>query len=291
MIVLLIVALLAIIVLTLIVFGLLRTHADILRALDRAGISLDDSAATSTVGPVQLSEPTRKKTAIDIVGTVPGGGPVSVSVGAADHTLLAFLSSGCRTCGTFWSEFKSPVLELGGETTRLVIVAQDPAHDSESRLVELSPNGVRTVCSTAAWEAYGVPGSPYFVLIDGHNRRVVGSGTATNWPQVRRLLTQAIGDAKSSGANSSGANSSGAHSSGAQSGAHQAVPIQAVPSQAVPIQAVPIQAVPIQAVKRCPFKRCPFKQWCRCGTGHVRYRPRSSDAVPARPWLTPVARG
>ena len=221
MIVLLIVALLAITVLTLIVFGLLRTHADILRALDRAGISLDDSAATSTVGPVQLSQPTRKETAIDIVGTVPGGGPVSVSVGGADHTLLAFLSSGCRTCGTFWSEFKSPVLELGGEAARLVIVAQDPAHDSESRLVELAPNGVRTVCSTAAWEAYGVPGSPYFVLIDGHNRRVVGSGTATNWPQVRRLLAQAIGDAKSSGAKSSGAKSSGAKSSGAHSsGAH-----------------------------------------------------------------------
>ena len=37
-------------VLTLIVFGLLRTHAEILRALDRAGISLDDTAAISPVG-------------------------------------------------------------------------------------------------------------------------------------------------------------------------------------------------------------------------------------------------
>lgn len=207
MIVLLIVALIAIAVLTLIVFGLLRTHADILRALHRAGISLDDSAAASTVGPVPVDGPTRTQTATDIVGTVPGGGPVSVSVGGAQHTLLAFLSSGCRTCGTFWSEFKSPVLEFGGEATRLVIVVQDPAHDSESRLVELAPKGVRTVCSSAAWEAYGVPGSPYFVLIDGPDRRVVGSGTATNWPQVRRLLAQAIGDAKSSGARSSGAQS------------------------------------------------------------------------------------
>ncbi len=206
MIVLLIVALIAIAVLTLIVFGLLRTHADILRALHRAGISLDDSAAASTVGPVPVSGPTRTQTAVDIVGTVPGGGPVSVSVGGAHHTLLAFLSSGCRTCGAFWSEFKSPVLELGGEATRLVIVAQDPAHDSESRLVELAPKGVRTVCSTAAWEAYGVPGSPYFVLIDP-DRSVVGAGTATNWPQVRRLLTQAVGDAKSTSARSRSARS------------------------------------------------------------------------------------
>ena len=209
MIVVLIVALVAIAVLTLIVFGLLRTHADILRALDRAGISLDDSAANAAVGPVHLGGPTRREDVTDIVGTVPGGGPVSVSVGGAHNTLLAFLSSGCRTCAAFWSEFKSPVIELGGEATRLVIVAQDPAHDSESRLVELAPNGVRTVCSTAAWETYGVPGSPYFVLIDGRNRKVVGSGTATNWPQVRRLLAQAIGDAKSAIAPPAGAQSNG----------------------------------------------------------------------------------
>jgi len=217
MIVLLIVALIAIAVLTLIVFGLLRTHADILRALNRAGISLDDSAASSTVGPVPVGGPTHTQTALDIAGTVPGGGPVSVSVGGAHHTLLAFLSSGCRTCAAFWSEFKSPVLEIGGEATRLVIVAQDPAHDSESQLVELAPKGVRTVCSSAAWEAYGVPGSPYFVLIDGRSKAIVGAGTATNWPQVRRLLTQAIGDAKSSGAHSGGSRSSGAQPNGGQS--------------------------------------------------------------------------
>ena len=202
MIVLLIVAFVAIAVLTLIVFGLLRTHADILRALDRAGISLDENSVSSSVGPVSLSQPSGNQDAVDIVGTVPGGGPVSVSVGGAHHTLLAFMSSGCKTCANFWSEFKSPVLDLGGEATRLVIVAQDPAHDSESRLVELSPKGVRTVCSTAAWEAYGVPGSPYFVLVDGPTRKVTGSGTATNWPQVRQLLAQAIGDAKSTGAHS-----------------------------------------------------------------------------------------
>lgn len=202
MIVLLIVAFVAIAVLTLIVFGLLRTHADILRALDRAGISLDESSASSSVGLVPLSRPTGNQNAADIVGTVPGGGPVSVSVGGDRHTLLAFLSSGCKTCANFWAEFESSSIDLGGESTRLVIVAQDPAHDSESRLAELSPNGVRTVCSTSAWEAYGVPGSPYFVLINGTARKVVGSGTATNWPQVRQLLTQAMGDAKAEGANS-----------------------------------------------------------------------------------------
>ncbi|MXW62353.1 MAG: hypothetical protein F4Y27_03200 [Acidimicrobiaceae bacterium] len=202
MIVLLIVAFVAIAVLTLIVFGLLRTHADILRALDRAGISLDENSASLSAAPVSLTQPSRNRDAADIVGTVPGGGPVSVGVGGARHTLLAFMSSGCKTCATFWSEFESPALDLPGESTRLVIVAQDPAHDSESRLVELAPSGVRTMCSSAAWEAYDVPGSPYFVLIDGSTRKVTGSGTATNWPQVRQLLVQAIGDAKSGTAHS-----------------------------------------------------------------------------------------
>lgn len=211
--VLLIIALIAIGVLTLIVFGLLRTHADILRALHRAGIPLDDTDETSAVGPVPVSAPSRDQSAIDVRGTVPGGGPVSVGVGGAERTLLAFLSSGCKTCATFWSELASPLIEIGGEATRLVIVAQDPAHDSESRLVELAPDGVRTVCSSAAWEAYGVPGSPYFVLIDGRNRKVVGSGTATNWPQVQRLLTQAVSDSRRNGAgrNSAGRNGAGSN--------------------------------------------------------------------------------
>lgn len=215
MIVLLIIALIAIAGLTLVVFGLLRTHADILRALHRAGIPLEDPAATSAVGPVAVSAPSRNAAATDISGTVPGGGPVSVSVGGTQQTLLAFLSSGCRTCATFWSELTSPEIEIGAQEARLVIVAQDPAHDSESRLVELAPANVRTVCSSAAWEAYGVPGSPFFVLVDGSDRRVVGSGTATNWPQVRRLFTEALADSSRASAAQGGAGRNGAGQSDA----------------------------------------------------------------------------
>ncbi|MEZ5247496.1 MAG: hypothetical protein R2707_20575 [Acidimicrobiales bacterium] len=194
MIVLVIVQSIAIALLAVIVFGLLRTHAEILRALDRAGVPLDDGAEPARVGPVPVAAPTTRGDAVDIVGTVPGGGPVKVALGGDHHTLLAFLSSGCRTCQAFWTEFASPMVDLPGHDTRLVIVAQDPAHDSESRLAELAPTGVRTVCSSDAWTAYGVPGSPYFALVDGTSGRVVGSGTATAWEQVRGLLSQALGD-------------------------------------------------------------------------------------------------
>lgn len=201
MVVLVVLQAIAIAVLAVIVFGLLRTHAEILRALDRAGVPLvDDEAASSTpVGPVPVAGPTAKSTAIDIVGNVPGGGPVKVSVGGAHHTLLAFLSSGCRTCQVFWDEFAAPDLDLPGTDTRLVIVAQDPEHDSESRLAELAPTGVRIVGSSATWQHFEVPGSPYFALVDGPSGTVVGSGTATSWEQVHGLLGQALGDSDLNG--------------------------------------------------------------------------------------------
>ena len=188
-------------VLALLVFGLLRTHAEILRALDRAGISLDDEQAASSSSPVA---PDRSDDgagadppgARDLVGTVPAGGPTKISVTGVSHfTLLAFLSSGCRTCARFWEALAAPDLELPGGDTRLVIVGQDPAHDSESALARLVPPGVKAVLSSAAWEDYDVPGSPYFALVDGVAGRVVGAGSALGWEQLRNLLQQALDDA------------------------------------------------------------------------------------------------
>ncbi len=79
MIVLVIAQTIAIAILTVIVFGLLRTHADILRALDRAGVPLEETGTPSSpvMGPVAVDSPGRiDPDPIDIVGTVPGGGPV-----------------------------------------------------------------------------------------------------------------------------------------------------------------------------------------------------------------------
>ena len=187
--------------LALLVFGLLRTHAEILRALDRAGISLDGETPASSAagaGP-ERSEPGTSAdppSAPDLVGTVPAGGPAKVAVtGVAHFTLLAFLSPGCRTCKRFWEAFADPDLPLPGGDTRLVIVGQDPAHDSESAMADLVPAGVKAVLSSAAWEDYDVPGSPYFVLVDGAAGRVVGAGSALRWEQLRDLLQQALDDA------------------------------------------------------------------------------------------------
>ncbi len=188
-------------VLALLVFGLLRTHAEILRALDRAGISLDDEATASSAAGVvaersEAAAVAGPEGARDLVGTVPAGGPTKVAVtGVAHLTLLAFLSAGCRTCKRFWGAFSDPDLELPGGDTRLVIVGQDPAHDSESAMADLVPPGIKAVLSSAAWDDYDVPGSPYFVLVDGAEGRVVGAGSALRWEQLQNLLQQALDDA------------------------------------------------------------------------------------------------
>lgn len=189
-------------VLSVIVFGLLRTHAEILRALDRAGVPLEGAKRTDLSSPVAVGPGLARSagsTVADITGSVPGGGPVKVALSGEHHTLLAFLSSGCRTCQHFWETFRNTELEFPGIDTRLVIVAQDPEHDSVSRLVELAPPGVRVVCSSATWQAFEIPGSPFFTLVDGTDRSVVGSGTATTWDQISGLLGQAIGDAAIAG--------------------------------------------------------------------------------------------
>jgi hypothetical protein len=198
----------AIALLALLVAGLLRSHGDILRALHELGASLDpDDHARSGVrpaaGPVPvplrsggLAPPSGTAVAHDVVGTRLDGSAVAVGVGGTAHdTVLAFLSTGCSTCEPFWSAFRAGV-SLPGDA-RLVVVVQ--SEESESRLRELAGDAVDVVLSSAAWDAYGVPGSPHFVHVDGPAAQVVGEGTASTWPQVADLLGQAAADRAVSG--------------------------------------------------------------------------------------------
>lgn len=163
--------------LALLVFGLLRSHAEILRALHRVGVD-----------PAEAPQPVRQ--AKDVVGISPSGGTTKVSVTGADQpTLLAFLSSGCGTCEVFWQEF---AIRLPDQGTRLVIVGQDPPYESEKTFAALVPSGVRAVLSGSAWQDYDVPGSPYFALVDGSTGRLLGSGTASSWGQLEKLMAVAL---------------------------------------------------------------------------------------------------
>jgi hypothetical protein len=215
-------------VLALLVIGLLRSHAEILRALHDAGISLDPnrdrdhhhdggrgagrigSAERSASGtPTFTSDtpPTIRTTdgvpepagatgrrAVDVSGLTPNGGTRTVSVSPSDQaTLLAFLTTGCATCADFWGAFAEGV-ELPPDT-RLVVVTQGPETESPADVAAMAAPHVLTIQSTDAWDDYGVPVAPYFALVDGRRGVVVGEGAAASWDRVRTLLDRALADA------------------------------------------------------------------------------------------------
>lgn len=193
-------------ILTVLVAGLLRSHADILRLLHELGVreqDLDD-AVDLTAGRdpsdfrTQPGVPTPRqdgdRVAADLVGTTPDHRAAQVGVVGTRHsTLLAFLSTGCMTCRDFWEAFDGN-LTLPGRDTRLVIVTKGPEAESPAAVEALAPRGVTTLMSTDAWDSYAVPVAPYFLLVDGPSGEIVGEGAATSWPRVANLLSQALAD-------------------------------------------------------------------------------------------------
>jgi hypothetical protein len=200
-----IVAILAVIngVLAVIVVSLLRSHADILKALHDAGIRTDGHSTTSLsltpafdAGRIPDEGTALAVDALDIVGESPDGDALSISLEAAPRTLLAFLSSGCLTCRELWttidSEGQPGLRKLGA---RLVVVGKSSSEESPAALADLEATSAPTVLSSEAWAHFGVPVSPYFVLVDGRARRVIGEGAGRSWSQVVRLLEQSLADA------------------------------------------------------------------------------------------------
>ncbi len=171
------------VLLVVLVAGLLRSHAEILRRLGPA-----DEPATPPVTPQRSSA----APAPPLSGSTPDGDAVALSFqGAASApTLLAFLTSGCSTCAGFWQDLGERRLPSSVQT---VIVAHGSDRERPARLRELAPAGVSVVMSTEAWHDYEVPGAPYFVLVDATIR---GEGVATSWPAVASLVADAIEDAR-----------------------------------------------------------------------------------------------
>lgn len=213
----------AIVVLSVIVLGLLRSHALILKALHELGAGLDldeaaESAQPSTTptgrrpqpaptqvelgrqiapGVVAAERPDPEGPVADLVGVDLHGAPVHRTVttrledGRPRRLVLAFLTSGCSVCQSFWDEFRRGVPALPGGA-ELVVIARDDAEESPSALRRLAGD-LPVLRSSAAWSDYEIPGSPYFVYVD--DGQVTGEGSATSWSQVLGLMTQAVDDA------------------------------------------------------------------------------------------------
>ncbi len=185
----------AVLLLSVLVAGLLRSHAEILKALHElgAGLELDKTGPVPvTVEGVRGPRRTSGDTPTSLSGETLDGDVVALSLLGQD-TLIAFLSSGCTTCQEFWRAFRGDVRDVPGGA-RLVVVTRGADEESTSALRERQPAVVPVLMSDQVWDAFEVPGSPYFAYVDGTGR-VVGEGSGASWPQVVDLLSQSRADA------------------------------------------------------------------------------------------------
>lgn len=187
------------------VLGLLRAYATVLRRLHE----LEGGGAPPFRTVAGVPSPGRARTGgnkgadkdavagngADIAGTGLAGEIAAVRVIDVEHdTVLAFLSSGCTACGAFWEELADPAslgLPLGA---RLLVITRDPDEESPAMLAQLCPPGLDLIQSSAAWEDYAVPGSPYVAVVHGPSGRVLGAGSAASMKQLAGLMAQAFGD-------------------------------------------------------------------------------------------------
>jgi hypothetical protein len=188
---------LLLVVLTFLVAGLLRSHAEILRRIGPPGDEAGDEEALG----LRRHAPARgggELAAHDVAGATLAGDSAKVSLATgAPPTLLAFLTSGCSSCAGFWAALGTDGAEELPADVRVVAVTKDGSHESPSRLRELAPDGLPVLLSSAAWADYRVPGAPYFVYVE--DGAIHGEGSASQWPQLASLLRDAVADARLAG--------------------------------------------------------------------------------------------
>jgi hypothetical protein len=176
------------VLLVVLVAGLLRSHAEILR---RLGPAPEDQGVSPSVAQARA---VGELEAAPLSGATPAGDAITLDFSSpgAKPTLLAFLTSGCSSCQSFWQTLAEPRLPA---EVQIVIVAHGAERERPSRLRSLAPDGIPVVMSTPAWEDYRVPGAPYFVLVDGGIR---GEGVATSWQALSSLVSDALDEQRES---------------------------------------------------------------------------------------------
>jgi hypothetical protein len=205
MVALVVVVTFVVLLLGVLVAGLLRSHADILRSLHDLGVGVGDPARLDEpeTGPARPAGlPTWSSERADthrpaptVAGVTPAGDARAIAMDNGDGlTLLAFLSSGCATCGGFWQALQAPdSLDLPLDT-RVVIVTKGPDREVPAEVDAATTGRVPVVMSTEAWLEYEVPGSPFFVLVDGTTGLTVGQGVAARLDQLLDLIGRAEHD-------------------------------------------------------------------------------------------------
>jgi len=234
------------------VAGLLRSHADILRALHSLGVGVGDPSSGEPAdadGPDSVTDgdhpgrQSRDRTAArfhlgtampagrdsvsahDLTGVGADGEALHIPVTHTQHfTLLAFLTSGCTTCTGFWDALAEPERRGLPAEVRPVIVTKGPELELPAEVRSRAPSDVAVVMSSKAWDDYEVPGSPFFVLVDGRRSERAGEGVGRRFEQVAELVKRALADARSAeGPSGRGPSARIAFAGGLDGGAREAL--------------------------------------------------------------------
>lgn len=177
---------LLVVVIGFLIVGLLRSHTAILRRLSE----LEDGGLVTTDGGARA----RILEAVDVRGTSIDGQPRWIDLTEPKTTtVLAFLTTGCDSCRTFWRAF-GDVSERHGilQSANIVVVTKSRHEESTSRIRRLASPDLPVVMSSEAWGSFKIPGSPYFVYLE--EGRVLGEGSASNVPQLLSLMEDSLAD-------------------------------------------------------------------------------------------------
>jgi hypothetical protein len=150
------------------IVGVLRSGSDVTRNADR---SRSDVNAGNRVG----------KVAPPLAGVDLAGRPVEWDPqGPAG---LAFLTSGCASCGWWWGQLRDTGrVALPG----LVVVTPDPGTDSPDDVRPLAGDRLRVIMSSDGWGEYQVRAGSTFVVVEGG--RIRASGAASDWEGLVALV-------------------------------------------------------------------------------------------------------
>ena len=179
------------VILVVLVAGLLRSHAEILRRLGPPGSEPDfaDAGVPTSAAPRRASG----TPAAPIAGVTPGGDAIALDLsapGAGDAPRLP-LQRLLHLRGLLGRAGRAQ-LPAGVEA---VVVTHGSERERPAAPAQLAADGVPVIMSSQAWIDYEVPGSPYFVLVDRvirergwrrHGRRSARS-SATRSPRDGRL--------------------------------------------------------------------------------------------------------
>ncbi|MEX1094239.1 MAG: hypothetical protein WEF28_13945 [Acidimicrobiia bacterium] len=185
--------------LALLVVGLLRSHAEILRKLDSLGAGVEIAGGGHVhEDQLKLSPGPRAAQGAtpDLIGVNPDGEPVAVSTSVGTEPLLvAFLSTTCSSCTVFWENLDGSERYFGGIRHRVVIATLGADEESPTRAQSLVRGQADVVMTSQGWADFEVPGAPYFAVIDPA-RGIVGEGSATTYQALEEFLVDSTNDSK-----------------------------------------------------------------------------------------------